>query len=231
MAASPRRPGAQRFDALSRLDLAPGEYRSPRRRVRRCAHGERLLVCDRSGLRGCPVVALEHRGRRDGRDADARPRTSSRRCCRSCRRRGASSRAPIASLRFFRIYQGTGRQDPLAPVQLQSTIVDARGAVVATETSTLDAGQFATNRTADHYLTRPARDARPGRLPPQDRDDDGQPGSPGAPCDSSSRRRPPRDRSSMKEKTGEKEGVCQYCLKQSHSPLSPLLWFLGMNAA
>jgi VWFA-related protein len=56
---------------------------------------------------------------------------------------------------FFRIYQGTGRQDPLAAVQLQSTIVDARGAVVATETSTLDAAQFATARTADHYVTLP----------------------------------------------------------------------------
>ena len=63
---------------------------------------------------------------------------------------------------FFRIYQGTSRQDPLASVQLRSTIVDARGAVVATETSTLDAGQFATGRTADHYLTVPLATLAPG---------------------------------------------------------------------
>jgi hypothetical protein len=63
---------------------------------------------------------------------------------------------------FFRIYQGTARQDPLAPVQLQSTIVDARGTVVASETSTLGAGQFATGRTADHYVTLPLATLAPG---------------------------------------------------------------------
>jgi hypothetical protein len=65
-------------------------------------------------------------------------------------------------LAFFRIYQGTARQDPLSPVQLQSTVVNAGGAVVATETSTLDAAQFATNRTADHYLTVPLATLAPG---------------------------------------------------------------------
>jgi len=56
---------------------------------------------------------------------------------------------------FFRIYQGIGRQDPLAAVTVQSTIVDARGAVVATETKMLEAGSFATARAADYYVAVP----------------------------------------------------------------------------
>ena len=63
---------------------------------------------------------------------------------------------------FFRIYQGTARRDPLAAVQLQSTIVNASGAVVATETRTLDAAQFATERTADYYVTIPPATLAPG---------------------------------------------------------------------
>jgi VWFA-related protein len=65
-------------------------------------------------------------------------------------------------LAFFRIYQGTARHDPLAPVRMQSTIVDARGTVVATEASTLDPGQFATGRAADHYLSVPLATLAPG---------------------------------------------------------------------
>jgi len=74
---------------------------------------------------------------------------------------------------FFRIYQGTARQDPL--VQLQSTIVDARGTVVASDTSRVDAGQFAPGRTARPLPHHPARDARAGGLPPKSRDDTGRP--------------------------------------------------------
>lgn len=63
---------------------------------------------------------------------------------------------------FLRIYQGTARQDPLAPVQLRSTIVDARGTVVAEQTTTLDPGQFGSNRTADRYLNVPLESLAPG---------------------------------------------------------------------
>jgi len=56
---------------------------------------------------------------------------------------------------FFRIYQGTGRQDPLSAVKVQSTIVDGRGSVVATETKMLDAGSFVTGRSADYYVAVP----------------------------------------------------------------------------
>jgi hypothetical protein len=47
-------------------------------------------------------------------------------------------------------------------VQLQSTIVDVRGSVVATETRTLDPGQFASDRTADYYVTVPPATLAPG---------------------------------------------------------------------
>ena len=63
---------------------------------------------------------------------------------------------------FFRVYQGTDRQDPLAPVQLQSAIVDAGGTVVGTETKTVAPVQFATSRTADHYVSLPLGTLAPG---------------------------------------------------------------------
>jgi hypothetical protein len=63
---------------------------------------------------------------------------------------------------FFRIYQGSDRQDPLVPVQLQSTVVDAGDRVVATETRTLDAGQFANGRAADYYVVLPLATLAPG---------------------------------------------------------------------
>jgi hypothetical protein len=50
----------------------------------------------------------------------------------------------------------------VAPVQLRSTIVDARGAVVATETSTLEAARFSTGRTAEHYVAVPLATLAPG---------------------------------------------------------------------
>jgi hypothetical protein len=38
---------------------------------------------------------------------------------------------------------------------VKSTIVDARGTVVATEAKTLDAASFATGRAADYYIAAP----------------------------------------------------------------------------
>jgi hypothetical protein len=47
-------------------------------------------------------------------------------------------------------------------VQLRSTIVDAGGAVVATQTSALEAAQFSAGRTAEHYVTVPLATLAPG---------------------------------------------------------------------
>lgn len=63
---------------------------------------------------------------------------------------------------YFRIYQGTDRQDPLAAVRLHSTIVDAHDKLIASETSTIEAGQFAAARTAEHYITIPLATLAPG---------------------------------------------------------------------
>lgn len=63
---------------------------------------------------------------------------------------------------FFRIYQGTDRQDPLAPVQLQSTLVDGGDRIVASEARTLDAGQFTNGRAADYYVVFPLTTLAPG---------------------------------------------------------------------
>ncbi len=54
---------------------------------------------------------------------------------------------------FLRVYQGG--KDPVAPVTITKRIVDARGAVVANATDTLDVSQFAKDRGADYFLDLP----------------------------------------------------------------------------
>ena len=63
---------------------------------------------------------------------------------------------------FFRIYQGTGRDTTLTPVQLQSTLIDTHGAIVATESSAIESAKFANGRGADHYVTLPLATLEPG---------------------------------------------------------------------
>jgi VWFA-related protein len=65
-------------------------------------------------------------------------------------------------LGFLRIYQGTSRKDPLLPVQLQSSVIDAQGRVVAKESARLDAAQFEKGRSADHYFALPLVGLAPG---------------------------------------------------------------------
>ena len=48
--------------------------RGPNRGVRCRAHGERLLVCDGAGVRGCSALDLEHRGRCDRGNAECTQR-------------------------------------------------------------------------------------------------------------------------------------------------------------
>jgi VWFA-related protein len=63
---------------------------------------------------------------------------------------------------FFRVYQGTMRREPLSPVQLRFSIVDAHDRMVASEARVLDVAQFANGRTADHYLAFPLATLTPG---------------------------------------------------------------------
>jgi hypothetical protein len=80
-------------------------------------------------------------------------------------RRGAGTVAFANSdrlLGFLRIYQGTSRKDPLLPVQLQSSVIDAQGRVVAKESARLDAAQFEKGRSADHYFALPLVGLAPG---------------------------------------------------------------------
>ena len=144
----------QRFDALSRLDLEPGEYE-----VRVAVSGAARTASVFSYVTVPAFAAAPLSLSSIVVSATGGTLTAPRDFLSpllpvvpTARREFAHADRFVA---FFRIYQGTARQDPLAPVQLQSTIVDARGTVVATETNTLAAGQFATGRTADHYLTVP----------------------------------------------------------------------------
>ena len=63
---------------------------------------------------------------------------------------------------FLRIYQGTSRNDPLLPVQLRSSVIDARGQVVADQSDVMDVRRFEKSRTADHYLALPLANLTPG---------------------------------------------------------------------
>ena len=63
---------------------------------------------------------------------------------------------------FLRIYQGTSRKDPLLPLAVQSSVIDAQGRVVASESARLDAAQFEKGRAADHYVALPLVGLAPG---------------------------------------------------------------------
>lgn len=151
----------RRFDALSRIDLAPGEYEL-RVAVTGVAHTasvfsyvtvpafssaplslSNILVAATPGTLTAPKDFL----------------SSLLPIVPTARREFARTDRFVA---FFRVYQGTDRQDPLAPVQLQSAIVDAGGTVVGTETKTVAPAQFATSRTADHYVSLPLGTLAPG---------------------------------------------------------------------
>jgi hypothetical protein len=56
---------------------------------------------------------------------------------------------------YLRLYQGTRRTDPLAPVELRTSVIDAEGKPVASASDVLAAGQFSNGRTADQYITLP----------------------------------------------------------------------------
>jgi VWFA-related protein len=144
----------RRFDAQSRLDLPPGEYEI---RVAVTGAGRassvfsyvtippfatapltlsNIIVGATPGTLTAPkdflspLLPVEPTGRRNFRHGEP-------------------------AVAFFRIYQGTGRSSPFANVDLRSSITDAAGKVVASSNVTLDAAQFVTGRSADHYVTLP----------------------------------------------------------------------------
>lgn len=153
--------GEPRFDALSRLDLPPGEYE-----VRVAVSGASRTASVFSYVTVPAFAAAPLSISNIVVGAPPGTMTAPRDFLSpllplvpTARREFARTDRFVA---FFRIYQGTARHDPLAAVQLQSTVVDGHGMVVANETSTLDAAQFGASRTADHYLTVPLASLAPG---------------------------------------------------------------------
>jgi VWFA-related protein len=63
---------------------------------------------------------------------------------------------------FLRIYQGTSRRDALSPVQMRLSVLNAQGKAVASQSTTLEAAQFANGRSVDHYLALPLAGLVPG---------------------------------------------------------------------
>jgi VWFA-related protein len=153
--------GEHRFDALSRIDLAPGEYEV---RVAVSGAARTASVFSYVTVPAFATAPLSLSSIVVG--ASAWTLTAPKNFLSALLPIVPTARREFARadrfVAFFRIYQGTARQDALAPVQLQSTIVDARGAVVATETTTLGVGRFEAGRTADYYVTIPLATLAPG---------------------------------------------------------------------
>jgi hypothetical protein len=153
----------QRFEALTRLDLAPGEYEirvgvssaEPARTASVFAYVtvppfasaplslSSIVIGATAGTLTAPkdflaaLLPILPTGRRDFTRVDR----------------------PVA---FLRVYQGTSRRDPLLPVQLRSSLLDAQGKVVADQSAALVVAQFEKARTADHYVTLPLATLSPG---------------------------------------------------------------------
>jgi VWFA-related protein len=150
-----------RFDALSRIDLAPGEYEL-RVAVSGATHTASVFAYVTVPAFAAAPLSLSNILIAATRGTLTAPKDFLSPLLPIVPTAGREFGRRDRFVAFFRIYQGTDRQDPLLPVQLQSAIVDARGTVVATETSTIDAGQFVTGRTADHYVSLPLGTLAPG---------------------------------------------------------------------
>jgi len=145
-----------RFDALSRLDLPPGEYEI------------RVAVSSGAEARTASVFSYV-----TVPAFTAAPLSLSNLVIAATPGTLAAPRDFLAALlpvvptakrtftpadklvTFFRVYQGTSRTDPLASVQLRTTVVDGHDRVVASESVVLEAAAFSKERTADQYVTLP----------------------------------------------------------------------------
>jgi hypothetical protein len=147
---------ARRFDVLSRLDLAPGEYEI---RVAVSATGPARTASvftyvtvppfDGAPLSLSSIVV----GATAGTLTAPKDFLSTMLPIVPTARRDFDRSDTLVA--FLRIYQGTRRQDPLQPVQLRASVTDAEGRVVGSESAALEVAQFAKERTADHYLALP----------------------------------------------------------------------------
>jgi VWFA-related protein len=154
--------GARRVEALSRLDLPPGDYEI---RVAAVAEGDRaasvfthLTVLDYASapLSLSPIVVGAPAGTQalpPGFLADVVPvtPTTARRFAR---------RSSVDA--FMQIYQGTTRQDALQPVDVRVRIVGARGEVARDQAVTLPTSAFGANRAANLRLALPVQNLRAG---------------------------------------------------------------------
>jgi len=150
-----------RLDALTRLDLPPGEYEI-RLGVSGAAHtGSVFSYVTIPSYAAAPLsISSIVVGATPGTLTAPRDFLAQLLPIVPTTRREFSATDRLVA--FVRIYQGTSRKDPLSPVQLTSTVVDGAGAVVASETGTLTADQFGDKRTVDHYLSVPLATLAPG---------------------------------------------------------------------
>jgi hypothetical protein len=153
----------QRFEALSRLDLEPGEYEvrvgvssaEPARTASVFAYISVPPFADLPLSLSSIVVG-----------ATARTLTAPKDFLAVLLPIVPTARRDFAGVDrlvgFLRVYQGTSRRDPLQPARVRSSLTDGRGHVVATQSAVLDVAHFQNERTADHYVTLPLATLAPG---------------------------------------------------------------------
>jgi VWFA-related protein len=153
--------GDNRLDALSRIELPPGEYE-----IRVAVNGASRTASVFTYLTVPSFAAAPLSLSNIVIGATTRTLTAPKDFLSTLLPLVPTARREFARtdrfVAFFRIYEGTGRDTTLVPVQLQSTLVNARGGIVATESNTLAAADFASGRAADHYVTLPLTTLEPG---------------------------------------------------------------------
>jgi VWFA-related protein len=159
-------PGAEadrRFDALSRLDLSPGEYEI-RVAVSSAASNRTASVFSYITVPAYDATPLSVSnivlGATAGTLTAPKDFVSALLPIVPTGRREFPRAGRLVA--FFKVYQGISRDEPLAPVALRSSIVDGQDKVVASEASVLEPSQFANSRTAEHFLALPLSGLTPG---------------------------------------------------------------------
>jgi VWFA-related protein len=159
--AAARTTGGNRFDALSRIDLPPGDYE-----IRVAVNGASRTASVFTYLTvpsfAAAPLSLSNLviGVTPGTLTAPKDFLSTLLpLVPTARREFARTDRFVA---FFRVYQGTARDTTLLPVQLQSTLLNAGGAIVATKSNAIEAAEFASGRAANHYVWLPLATLEPG---------------------------------------------------------------------
>ena len=166
--------GAHRFDGMTRIDLAPGESRSPRRGVRRARTASVFSYVTVPAFAAAPlsisnIVVAATSGTLSAPKDFLVPLLPI----------VPTARREFARTDRFLAFFGSTRNRPAGSAGARATAIDGRRCPWSGSGNREEHARRRAVRNQSHGQSlphRPARDARPGRLPPEDRDHDGKPG-------------------------------------------------------